>query len=320
MELPTARGPLTEALRADLAAGGDFLVVLAETPHADGEDAALALWMLHSLHYRTFTGVSDELEWDPQLLRVRALLERGLEDRLRSRYTPPEGRRFVDDFFDWVAEQDGASVAAHVHREATREQVLELIRVRSLYHLMETDPTAWVVPRLGVRAKAALVEVLYDEYGAGDPSRLHHHLWARGMVACGLDPTYGTYVDEVPVEILEQNNAMTFLGLHRRLRAAALGHFAAFEATSSLPSRRMARGLERLGLPDELVDYYREHVEADAVHEQLAVRTAVGGLLDEEPGLEDDAWFGAWVCLDLEDRAARRMLESWGVRDDEDVA
>jgi hypothetical protein len=320
MELPTPRGPLTETLFSGLRSGDDFFAVLTALPEARHDDAALALWVLHQLHYLGFDGVSDELEWDPQLLRIRAVLERDLEERLRSRFVAPTGLSFVEDFFDWVAEHDGVSLAAHVHRDADRDQVLELLRVRSLYHLQEADPTAWVVPRLGVRAKAALVELQYDEYGAGDPNRLHHHLFALGMEASGLDSSYGTYVDEVPTEILEQNNAMSLFGLHRRHRAAALGHLAAFEATSSLPSRRMVQGLERLGFPDELVGYYAEHVEADAVHEQLAVRAIVGGLLADEPQLEQDAWFGAFTCLDLEDRFGRRMLESWGVGTAREVA
>jgi hypothetical protein len=320
MDLPTPRGPLTETLFSGLRSGNDFFPVLTALTDARPDDAALALWVLHQQHYLGFDGVSDELEWDPQLLRIRAVLERDLEDRLRSRFVAPAGLSFVEDFFDWVAEHDGVSLAAHVHRDADRDQVLELLRVRSLYHLQEADPTAWVVPRLGVRAKAALVELQYDEYGAGDPNRLHHHLFALAMEATGLDASYGAYVDEAPTEIFEQNNAMSLFGLHRRHRGAALGHLAAFEATSSLPSRRMVQGLERLGFPDELVAYYAEHVEADAVHEQLAVRTIVGGLLADEPHLEEDAWFGAFTCLDLEDRFGRRMLESWGVGTDREVA
>jgi hypothetical protein len=322
MQIPQPRGPLTESLFGTLRAGSDDFYPVLAVGVSEGEDAALALWVLHELHYRGFEEVPDELEWDPQLLRLRAALERDLELRLRERFTPPEGLSFLDHFFDWVAEQDGASVAAHVQREADREQVLELLRVRSIYHLKESDPTAWVVPRLGVRAKAALMELQYDEYGGGDPNRLHHHLFARGMETCGLAATYGAYIDEVPVEVLEQNNAMSLFGLHRRLRAAALGHLAAFEATSSLPSRRMVQGLERLGFPEEILAYYAEHVEADAVHEQLAVRTICGGLLAEEPGLEQDAWFGAFTCLDLEDRFARTMLDRWGVGDErrEEVA
>lgn len=320
MQIPRPRGPLTEELFGALRAGSDDFYPVLAVGSSEGDDAALALWVLHELSYRGFDDVPDDLEWDPQLLRLRWVLERDLEARLRSRFTAPEGLSFVDDFFGWVADHDGASLASYVQRDADREQVDELLRIRSVYHLKESDPVAWVVPRLGVRTKAALMELQYDEYGGGDPNRLHHHLYAVGMAASGLDASYGTYIDEVPAEVLEQNNAMSLLGLHRRLRAAALGHLAAFEATSSMPSRRMVQGLERLGYPAELTRYYAEHVEADAVHEQLAVRTIVGSLLEEEPELEEDAWFGAFTCLDLEDRFARSMLDRWDALGQEDVA
>lgn len=312
--LPRPRGPLTDELFGALRAGADDArTVLTVAPTAVGADAALALWALHELHYRGFAGVDDRLEWHPTLIEVRSLLEGDLERRLRQRWARPEGLSFVDDALEWIDGQDGLSLARHVHRDADREQVVDLLRVRSLYHLKESDPVSWLVPRLGVPAKAALMELQFDEYGNGDPNRLHHHLFAAGLEAAGLEPAYDAHVEVVPLEVLEQNNALSLFGLHRRLRGAALGHLAAFEATSSLPSRRMAEGLRRLDFPEELVAYYDEHVEADAVHEQLAVRTIAAALLAEEPEVEDDLWFGAFTCLDLEDRFARAMFARWGV-------
>jgi hypothetical protein len=73
----------------------------------------------------------------------------------------------------------------------------------------------------------------------------------------------------------------------------------------------MAQGLERLGFPPEMIRYYTEHVEADAVHEQVALRDVCVRLVEAEPGVEPDVWFGAWACLDLEDRTARRLLGAW---------
>jgi hypothetical protein len=162
-----------------------------------------------------------------------------------------------------------------------------------------------------VRAKAALTELQYDEYGAGDPNRLHHHLFAQGLVEAGLEADYGRYVDEAPLEVLEQDNAVRMFGLQRRLRGAAMGHLAAFEATSSVPARRMAQGLERLRLGHAIIDYYREHVVADAVHDQLAARVICQTLVEDEPALREDVLFGAWTCLDLEDRFARMALQRW---------
>lgn len=65
-------------------------------------------------------------------------------------------------------------------------------------------------------------------------------------------------------------------------------------------------------LPAEMIDYYEEHVEADSVHEQLAIRTICGALVDEEPSLAADVIFGAKTCLGLEDAFARRVLGEWG--------
>jgi hypothetical protein len=116
----------------------------------------------------------------------------------------------------------------------------------------------------------------------------------------------------VPTEVLEQNNAMTLFGLHARLRGAAVGHLAAFEVTSSLPSRRLAQGLQRLGLPTEVAAYYLEHVEADAVHEQLATRGICAALVEEDPSCADAVFFGVFTCLDLESRLASAVLAGWG--------
>ena len=312
-DLPKPRGPLSDTVLGALRDLPSVAVPEIEVSPESADDAALTLWVLHELSYGGFDGVADEAEQDPELFRLRGVLERRLEDHLRARWPGPPDEDLETGFFDWVAAHDGPSLARFVQTDATRDQVLDLVRVRSVYHLKEADPTSWVIPRLPAASKAALVELQYDEYGVGDPARLHAHLFARGMEASGLRPEPGAYVDEAPVEILEQNNVLSMFGLQRRLRGAAVGHLAAFEATSSMPSRRMAQGLERLGLPGELIGYYTEHVEADAVHEQVALRDVCVALVREEPALEADVWFGAWACLDLEDRTARRLLGEWGV-------
>lgn len=312
MLLPKARGELSEALFDTLRSEPDEIGSVPHVAATDGDDVHIALWAMYELHYSGFEDVADEMEWHPGVLGLRHALERDFESELRARQPATTlSEPFAEGLFAFIADHDGPSLAAHVQRKADREQVLELLRHRSIYHLKESDPTAWVVPRLPTAPKAALMELQYDEYGGGDPNRLHAHLFALGLEASGLRADPYAYIDDVPLEILELNNAMSLFGLHRRLRAASLGHLAAFEATSSLPSRRMAQGLARLEFPPEMIAYYEEHVEADAVHEQLAVRTICGALVAEEPQLVDDVVFGAFTCLDLEDRYAQRMLDGW---------
>lgn len=314
MLAPKPRGQLSLRLHSALLEDPDALPP--DLPDDGAEDRAVALWTLHALHHRGLDDVDERAELSPALLALRRRLEDDLERRLRERWAEADVPAATDDIgqdlFDLVEAHEGHSVARYVRAEASAEQVLELLRLRSVYHLHESDAVAFVVPRLPVRAKAALMELQFDEYGAGDPNRLHHHLFARGLAEAGLDPDYGSYVDQAPVEVLELDNATRMFALQRRLRGALVGHLAAFEATSSLPSRRMAQGLERLQLGEAMVEYYREHVVADAAHEQLAARVICAALVEEEPDLRDDVRFGAWTCLDLENRFAGMVLSRWG--------
>lgn len=314
MRLPLPRGERSAWVSDLLQQPVGSVGAPAAPAHADRADDALALWVLHELHYRGFDEVDDAWEWSPLTLSLRADLERRLEDDLRSGWAavrPGTSDDVAASILDLIAADDGPSLARHVQQHATREEAESLLRQRSIYHLKEADPTSWVVPRLSAPAKAALVEIQFDEYGAGDASRLHHELFARGLAASGLDAEYGAYIDETCTEVLEQNNALSMFGLHRRLRGAALGHFAVFESTSSIPSRQLAQGLRRLGLAEEMASYYDEHVEADAVHEQLALRDICAVLVAEEPALADDVLFGAWACLELEKRTATALMTQW---------
>lgn len=317
MLLPKPRGGLSESMFSLLRElpDGRPSPTLSTVAADSTEDADLTLWVIHELSYGGFADVDERFEGHAEVARLRQLLEDELEIRLRRRW--PGGSVAAADVPDAlvriVAEDDGPSLAEHVHRRADLDQVLALLRQRSVYHLKEADPSSWVVPRLPVRAKAALMELLFDEYGDGDPNRLHSHLFAQGLASVGLTPEYGAYVDEALPETLEMNNAVSMFGLRRRFRGAAMGHLAAFEATSSLPSRRMVQGLERLGLAEDMVRYYREHMEADAVHEHVAARDICGTLAEDEPEQAGEILFGAFTCLDLEARFAVAMLERWGI-------
>ena len=105
---------------------------------------------------------------------------------------------------------------------------------------------------------------------------------------------------------------MTLFGLHRRLRGALVGHLALFEMTSAVPNRRYGDGLRRLGVDDpDTLDFFDEHVEADAVHESVAAVDLAGGLVRDEPELAGDVLFGACALLHVEARWAQHLLDAW---------
>jgi hypothetical protein len=84
-----------------------------------------------------------------------------------------------------------------------------------------------------------------------------------------------------------------------------------FEMTSARPNRRYGNALRRLGFSSDATDFYDEHVEADAVHENIAAYDLAGGLARAEPELADDIIFGARALLRCEDLFAQHLLASW---------
>jgi hypothetical protein len=336
MRIPEPRGPISSALFAVLAGNQDGaaeplkeLAALAarhvETTEdiIGDDDVQLALFCLYELHYSGLDGVQDDWEWEPGLIKLRRLLERPFEEALRRdakamagdlELPPASGLSsdaVADVLFGLAGRASGPSVSRFVARKASLEQLREFVAHKSVYQLKEADPHTWAIPRLSGRPKAALVEIQADEYGGGRQDRMHSALFARTMRGLGMDDSYGAYVDAVPAVSLAAVNLMSLCGLNRRLRGAITGHLAIYEMTSSHPNRLYGNGFRRHGFDADVTHYFDEHVEADAVHEQIAGRDLAGGLVEAEPALLDDVLFGATAVMAIDARLSSHLLGSW---------
>ncbi|MFS0894153.1 iron-containing redox enzyme family protein [Microbacterium sp. 179-I 3D3 NHS] len=320
----TPRGPLSDAILRALTGSGadaDHSALAVEAVAASGDllrddDVQLALFLLYASAYGSLPALDETLEWDPHLITTRRILEDAFERTLREVVPVPELPEASVDavgraLFALAAADTGPSLSRYIAKKATREQAEEMLIQRSVYTLREADPHSWAIPRLEGRAKAALVEIQSDEYGGGRPHRVHQVLFAAAMRAAGLDDTYGAYVDDIPAITLASFNMMSMFGLNRRLVGAIVGHLAAYEMTSSIPCRLYADGLRRLGFDEQVAEYFAEHVEADAVHEQIAGRDLAGSLAEDHPELLEDIMFGAAACLTVDGWMGGHVLDAW---------
>ncbi|MGM7666808.1 iron-containing redox enzyme family protein [Microbacterium sp. A93] len=331
MKLPLTRGPVTYSLWADLLAypADVQLTTTAEsvrralTASEDilyDEDLQLALFCLYELHYSGVNGVDERWEWDPALLQVRHRIESAFEARLRRgaeemygpmQELPRSAQQMAGRLSEISAGHHGPSVADFIDRQASLEQVREALVHQSVNRLREADPHTWAIPRLNGRAKAALVEIQMDEYAGGKPGRMHSELFAAAMDGLDLETGFGAYLDRVPALSLAAVNMMSLFGLHRRLRGAVAGHLAFHGTAPSRPSASYVRGLRRLGFSAPVTGYFDEHVTAAAVHEQIAGCDLAGGLVEQDPSLADDVWFGAASAGLVDQLLGRWQLEAW---------
>ena len=313
--VPAPRGPLSAAVLAALrrAPGTPLPEPAAFTgdPLAD-DDLQLALYCCYELHYRGLAGVDERWEWDAVPARAARAAGGVFEDGVATRpaAAPPAPDAEEMDLAlrgDRRRRRRARRSRATSSARARCEQMREFVIHRSAYQLKEADPHSWAIPRLSRRA----------EGGAGrDPGRRVRRRAARAHARRSCSPTrwtrsastprYGAYLDALPGVTLATVNLMSLLRPAppppRRDRRATSP---LFEMTSSIPNRRYADGAAAARRRRaRATAFFDEHVEADAVHENIAAVDLAGGLAAQEPALAGDVLFGARALLAVEARWA----------------
>ncbi|TCC44382.1 iron-containing redox enzyme family protein [Kribbella pittospori] len=314
MQVPPARGPLSGWITARLTQTTDQPApqVTVPGPIVADDDFQLALWCCNELNYRGFDHAPTDADWAPDILAFRTALERPWTQWLQATFRPePAAGPIATQLRHLIQADHGPPLASYLHRHADLGQFRQFVTYRSIYQLKEADPHSFAIPRLDGPTKAALVEIQADEYGGGRPERMHAELFRTTMRWLGLDDSYGHYLPQAPAITLAVSNLMSLFALHHRWTPALLGHLAALEMTSTLPNRRYAAGALRLGASPEQAAYFTEHIEADAVHEQIAAHDLCANYTAQHPHATTDIIFGAATCLGLDNLHAHHLLTTW---------
>ncbi|WP_298442135.1 iron-containing redox enzyme family protein [Gordonia sp. (in: high G+C Gram-positive bacteria)] len=305
---------MSGAVVAALRDGTEPVVAVRGDDDPLGADHQSALVVLQELPYRGWVGVDPRREWDTALIGLRTALEDAMLAVIDADCAGPSDGAGAE-FGVLIGSNGRGGVSEWLRDRGTEREFADYVAARSLYHLKEADPHAWAIPRLPTAAKAAFVAVEFDEYGGGRASHVHQRLFADLLSSLGLDAGYLAYLPGAPAPALVPVTLMTALGLRRSRCGATVGHFAATEVTSSPGSARLLAGLERLDAPEAARHFYREHVEADAVHEQVMRDEVVAGLLAAEPDLEDDVVSGIRAFTWAENHLERAFLTAWEAGD-----
>jgi hypothetical protein len=313
LALPAPRGPLSEHLLQVLVTEpgpvgglGSHVrrAVAAGLSVSHDEDVQLSLTLLYELH-RGLPGVDERWEASPDLVHARGLIEAEFERELRGAVREQLGLPSAPDdvpaaLFALVQTDDSPTVSEYLARRGTPEQFREFLIHQTL---TGRDPHSWAIPRLSGPAKAALLAIQAGQYGR--PGML-----TSAMRALEIDEREAT-LDALPAATLARLNAATLFGLHRRLLGATVGHLAALQLASALANARAARGVQRLGLPAAVSRLFDEQGLTDALHEQAAARDLAGRLVQDDPRLVVEVFFGAAVALHTEANLAKHLLGSW---------
>jgi hypothetical protein len=309
--MPGPRGPLSQALLEALvgARPTDSLPLPPADVDPYGEDLQLALHLSYELHYRSLPGVDDALEWDLDLLRLRSRLERPFLDALRR---DTSGSDDVEAALAPLLLEPVSGTGPSWHL-AGRGRALAAARVRR--------PPVRLPPEggrpAGVRRTAA---GRADQGGAG--VRAARRVRRRAGRADARHPVRLDDARAGPRRPLRRSRRPC-TGRHARTGQPHVAAGAAplpaggrrrpvrSDRGDVLPRlRRLSSAFDRLSGGSAGQRFYDEHIEADAVHEQV-LRAGLRDLLRREPQLAADVVLGIEAGLLLEDRFAHHVVRAW---------
>jgi hypothetical protein len=273
------------------------------------DDFALALYLCYEVHYRNLA----QPFWrdDPQLLEFRGELEGIFVDQLQEaiRFATPTGSIGVSIALDELLRRSSEnSLSVFLSVSGTSEQFRELCVHQSAYQLRDPDPLPFGVTRFVGDTND---QTTSDELTNGDHSRSPSSLFASTMEALGLDPSHGSYVENLPAVTLALVNLTSMFSLERKWRAALVGQLAVSDMTSSEPMYRYGQALARFGIGSEGHRFYDMQANIDAGHTVIARDRLVAGLIGAVPHLEADLLFGAAALLVLEENFEKHLLDAW---------
>src|SRR5690606_8006317 len=127
----------------------------------------------------------------------------------------------------------------------------------------------------------------------------------------GLSSEYLHYQDQAPAAMLAVGSLMSLFGLHRSLRGALVGHFAAAEVSAAPSAENIVTALPRFVADEQRVRLYTEQLEADAVHGQAMRHDVVDALLKDAPDLAADVVLGIQATELVEARFGEHVLQAW---------
>jgi hypothetical protein len=310
--LPWPRGPLSAFVVSALQREPG---TLGPTPRLAGvdvlrdDDFGLALYLCYEVHYRNLA----EPFWrdDPQLLEFRRELEGIFVEHLHEAIrlaTPTDSIGATTALDELIRRSSENSLSVFLSESGTLEHFRELCVHHSAYQLRDADPLAFGMPRHADDTRATAGSVESASSGSTDsPS----NLFAATMVALGLDPSYGSYVENLPAVTLALVNLTSMFSLERKWRAALVGHLAVSDMTSSEPMYRYGQALARFGIGPEGRRFYDVKSNINARHTVIARERLVAGLIGAVPHLESDLLFGAAALLVLEENFEKHVLDAW---------
>jgi len=163
---------------------------------------------------------------------------------------------------------------------------------------------------MAVGPKLELASNYWDEMGNGAKPRVHTVMFQNALDEVGATRQY--IAERQMVEAVVCGNLAALLVLRRPLIYRAVGCFAVTEFLFPRRCSQLLQAWRRNGLSTEGVEYHREHVGIDARHASGFFSNVIVPLVDKNPDIGPEIYWGAMARLNSSQRYLDATLSCLG--------
>lgn len=167
------------------------------------------------------------------------------------------------------------------------------------------DLVALTQVKLPVQAKLECARNYWDEMGHGRESGMHGPMLERMVRELDLQPT----IDTTVWESLALGNTMLAMAMTRRYTYHALGALGVIELTAPGRVKKVADGMNRLGMNSHMRAYFNLHAVLDISHSRAWIKEIIGPLVEADPSCAQFLAEGALMRLMCGERCFNRYAK-----------
>lgn len=220
-------------------------------------------------------------------------------------------RDHIEPFFEYIA------------HDASMQEIAYYIAMEEQVDGRFDDVIALAQLGLTSDMKLALAENYWDEMGKGELAQMHTTLF------CDSARYMHQFVDRkhehtpVPAEALANGNVILMYALNRQFCARLLGVLAILEHTAPYRFSRTVRGMQRCGIPTEVIYYHDLHIKVDADHGKDLLERVLLPLITSAPHTLREVCLGCMIRLNVAQNYYASLARTLGItdldRDDTDI-
>lgn len=186
---------------------------------------------------------------------------------------------------------------SYLETEATIEKMCEFFVSDSPLNVRFYDLIVLSMVGAPEDVRVELAGNFWDESGRGKAESSHVSLFKALLDKLGIERKADEHASQLSSEGMEGYNLFMMAALNRRLYFMLLGVMAVTELMDPSQYERLVNGCRRLGLSDDDILYYSEHVTIDVVHGEGWLNNVILPIVSRHPSVAEDILFGAHLRL-----------------------